>query len=320
MVQENVLTPEQEQQQQGRAGNRAMGGIQQQLEQQQAIAARRAAAYGYNPSAGTNINQTVGAATAKAGAGTMAREGEKENQSRRKAGMYDVLSGRESASKSSLGQTVGAGQAGSGMAGNFQQQGTAGLQTAAGFSPMNAINSMNQAGQFGASQAMSAWNTEQSQPSALGSIAQLGAMYYGQKKGADGGRIGYADGGEMGDDDMEALPGVPSMLVGFADGGIPEETDFGQELAPAIQRHDGMMTQGDGSGGRLQGPGTGISDDIPAETEDGEEIRVANGEYIIPTDVVEALGEEFFDALIARFHTPAAIQREQQAIPEEEMM
>jgi hypothetical protein len=80
---------------------------------------------------------------------------------------------------------------------------------------------------------------------------------------------------------------------------------------PALQRADGAMTRGDGSGGTLQGPGTGISDDIPAVTDGGEPIRVANGEYIIPKDVVDILGEDFFDSLIQRLHTPAAIQREQ---------
>lgn len=53
-------------------------------------------------------------------------------------------------------------------------------------------------------------------------------------------------------------------------------------------------------GGEIEGPGTGISDDIP--------VRVSDGEYIVSADVVEALTPEFFDMLQQMFHTPAAIQ------------
>ena len=51
-----------------------------------------------------------------------------------------------------------------------------------------------------------------------------------------------------------------------------------------------------------QGDGSGIDDQVP--------INASQGEYIIPADVVRAKGEEFFDKLVERYHTPAAEQQE----------
>ena len=55
------------------------------------------------------------------------------------------------------------------------------------------------------------------------------------------------------------------------------------------------------NGGEVAGPGTGTSDSIPA--------RLSDGEYVIPKDVVDAVGVEFFDMLREALHTPAAMQR-----------
>jgi hypothetical protein len=55
-------------------------------------------------------------------------------------------------------------------------------------------------------------------------------------------------------------------------------------------------------GGLIRGPGSGTSDSIAAQT-GGQPIAVSDGEYWIPPAVVEALGEDFFEALIAQFHT-----------------
>jgi hypothetical protein len=58
-----------------------------------------------------------------------------------------------------------------------------------------------------------------------------------------------------------------------------------------------------GLGGMIQGPGTGTSDSIPAQITQGgqpvEEIRVANGEYIMPKATVDKLGEANLDQIVA---------------------
>lgn len=54
------------------------------------------------------------------------------------------------------------------------------------------------------------------------------------------------------------------------------------------------------SGGSVNGPGTGISDSIPA--------RLSDGEYVIPADVVRAKGIAFFDKMLKQHHMPAEQQ------------
>jgi hypothetical protein len=58
-----------------------------------------------------------------------------------------------------------------------------------------------------------------------------------------------------------------------------------------------------------EGPsdGSGIDDQVP--------IQASVGEYIIPKDVVEIKGREFFDRLIEKYHTPAEEQRQEAAPP-----
>jgi hypothetical protein len=60
------------------------------------------------------------------------------------------------------------------------------------------------------------------------------------------------------------------------------------------------------NGGKVVGPGTGTSDSIPVV---GTNIRVSDGEYIIPADVVAKFGASAFDELVAAHHVPAAVQR-----------
>lgn len=54
--------------------------------------------------------------------------------------------------------------------------------------------------------------------------------------------------------------------------------------------------------GAIRGPGGPVDDKIPA--------MLSDGEYVIPADVVKAKGVEFFDKLKAKYHTPAAVQRQ----------
>jgi len=79
--------------------------------------------------------------------------------------------------------------------------------------------------------------------------------------------------------------GLAGMMV--ADGGaIP-----GREALPVSR--EGMMDI-------PVGDGSGVDDAIPA--------KLSEGEYVIPADVVRIKGEEFFDKLLEKYHTPAARQ------------
>ena len=62
-------------------------------------------------------------------------------------------------------------------------------------------------------------------------------------------------------------------------------------------------------GGLVLGPGNGTSDSIPVKprTPGGKSIRYSDGEYVIPQDVVQTLGVDHFDRLVAAFHTPSTM-------------
>jgi hypothetical protein len=67
----------------------------------------------------------------------------------------------------------------------------------------------------------------------------------------------------------------------------------------AAMADGGKIHQGPG---KVRGIGGPVDDKIPA--------MLSNGEYVIPADVVEAKGVEFFDRLKDKYHTAAATQRQ----------
>lgn len=86
---------------------------------------------------------------------------------------------------------------------------------------------------------------------------------------------------------LQGIGGIAGMAMGIADGGPADQalpyTDDGEVIDTGL------------------GDGSGIDDTVPAYLSDGE--------YVIPADVVRAKGEEFFDKLLEKYHTPAAEQR-----------
>lgn len=74
----------------------------------------------------------------------------------------------------------------------------------------------------------------------------------------------------------------------------------GQQMAQPMENmpnfaDGGYVGPGDNgaSGGPVKGPGTGTSDSVP--------IRVSSGEYIIPANVVQMKGREFFDKMLENY-------------------
>ena len=67
----------------------------------------------------------------------------------------------------------------------------------------------------------------------------------------------------------------------------------------------GKIAGPEGGGGKVVGPGTGTSDSVRAVNADnGQPIRVSNGEYVIPEDVVKKMGTAYFDKLLQKHHKP----------------
>jgi len=65
----------------------------------------------------------------------------------------------------------------------------------------------------------------------------------------------------------------------------------------------GGQPEAHAGGGMIHGPGTGTSDSIHAVNQStGGPVKVSNGEFIIPADVVAAKGKDFFDGLVRKYH------------------
>jgi len=158
-----------------------------------------------------------------------------------------------------------------------------GLPGTAATAASGSVNAGNAAGglQFGANNSYNAGMASANQftNSGVNALGQAGNIYgaisnYGLKS--------Y----DMQAQQTAALINAGAMF--FAADGTPGGTD-----EPALDQ-DGK--------GRVRGPGTTTSDSIPA--------MLSKGEYVIPADVVQKKGVEFFDKLLDRYHTPAAIQEQ----------
>jgi hypothetical protein len=88
--------------------------------------------------------------------------------------------------------------------------------------------------------------------------------------------------------------------LGYAEGGDVMEAARGAYVDEPMGDNPGMAEGGLGSysdGGRmLKGPGDGMSDDIPAVIGKKQPARLADGEFVVPADVVSHLGNGSTDA------------------------
>jgi len=101
----------------------------------------------------------------------------------------------------------------------------------------------------------------------------FGAPDSDQTEGLFGNNLGFAYGGNVeSSDPMNPMGGVPASQFGLAaleKGGIAKDKPFE---------------------GYLDGPGDGMSDSIKATIDGQQPARLADGEFVIPADVVSHLG------------------------------
>ena len=77
---------------------------------------------------------------------------------------------------------------------------------------------------------------------------------------------------------------------------IPSAQPYGAAAPTSVidTLHEGASFAGGGAayekGGFLDGPGDGMSDDIPANIDGREEIRLADGEFVVPPEMVSLIG------------------------------
>jgi hypothetical protein len=113
--------------------------------------------------------------------------------------------------------------------------------------------------------------------------------------------------GSLGDIGKDPAEGMINPMTGGWNGAIPNYTAMRQQLpfdstrrpGSAPQRHftdiqyraQGGPVNGSGVEGLLKGPGTGQSDHIEATIEGQQPARLAREEFVVPADVVSALGD-----------------------------
>ena len=127
-------------------------------------------------------------------------------------------------------------------------------------------------------------------------------------------------------DEARRAGGLDS-LVSFAQGGyintqqVNPDNFYPQSQIPKAQpypaaspiRHEVVNNYAEG--GYIDGEGDGMSDDIPADIEDQEEVRVADGEFVIPRHIVDMIGIDRLDELLemvreASYGTPEQIEQD----------
>jgi hypothetical protein len=109
-------------------------------------------------------------------------------------------------------------------------------------------------------------------------------------RAAEGGYInGYATGGSIQSGGIRDLYGTPdnqpTISPGLSGFGLGRLNNLASEQAMTQ-----AQTLGYAKGGYLNGQGDGMSDSIPATIEGKQPARLADGEFVIPADVVSHLG------------------------------
>ena len=98
---------------------------------------------------------------------------------------------------------------------------------------------------------------------------------------------------------MSGIGSAVGMAAMLADGGPPRRAlpVYADGRGPHMFDETGPVDEGPTDG-------SGIDDQVHA--------KLSVGEYVIPADVVQKKGVEFFDKIVEKYHTPAAQQRQEQ--------
>lgn len=89
---------------------------------------------------------------------------------------------------------------------------------------------------------------------------------------------------------LQSAPGLTSQYQGT---GVTTLPTTPAPRSPLLDMYTAAMLQGTpgfAKGGYLDGPGDGMSDSIPATIADKQPARLADGEFVVPADVVSHLG------------------------------
>lgn len=120
-------------------------------------------------------------------------------------------------------------------------------------------------------------------------------------------------------DDIQDAGGISSLFAagGYINtGAFDPDRAYPQSMIPKAASYPGAAPirnqvvgspydSNYGDGGFIDGEGDGMSDDIDATIDDVEPVKVADGEFIIPKDIVDALGVDALDSMLKRVRMAA---------------
>lgn len=84
--------------------------------------------------------------------------------------------------------------------------------------------------------------------------------------------------------------------------------------AATPQRQEVVFDDGHARGGLIDGEGDGMSDDIPANISGREEVRVADGEYVIPKEIAAKYGPEKLKHMMSKVRAAAHAKKGKQIV------
>lgn len=116
-----------------------------------------------------------------------------------------------------------------------------------------------------------------------------------------GGLGGYATGGYINTQQMDPDNSYPQSM-------IPRAQSY-PGAAPI--RHEVINME---RGGLLEGNGSGMSDDIPANIDGKEKVRVADGEFVVPADIAKRYGEDRLHAMMSKVRSAAHAKKGKQIV------
>ena len=121
----------------------------------------------------------------------------------------------------------------------------------------------------------------------------------------------FAEGGEIDGDQGGLYERAKMALMGQDPDPRATIDAFVQQYGKAELQKLMAQVQAQSSGRKVEGPGDGMSDSVPANIDGREEIRVADGEFIIPADVVSMLGNGSSDAGVEQLEQMMAATRQE---------
>ena len=139
-------------------------------------------------------------------------------------------------------------------------------------------------------------------PTPMGQINLAPPGVKEEKEAAQGGimEAGYAMGGPVADMSAANIYDMQNARGGVSDMGIDNSTGMQRMASGGISSLGGYAAGGNPR--LLKGPGDGMSDNIPAVIGRKQPARLADGEFVIPADVVSHLGNGSTEAGAKRLH------------------